>query len=247
MAVRSDSIPVPSLADYAAGFARRLCAVTVAALCAGLVGAGGGRVAMRIMALTSPDQKGALTAADAVVGRVTLEGTIGLILFTAFLSVPVGWVYALTRRWVPGKGSVKALVFGFMLVSLLGWTLIDSNNKDFFILHPPSLAIGLFLALPFLYGVIIASVLEPIERFYARRSFRFPDILAFAPLLFLVPAFLVLPFVALAFLVGWHMQGSDRVRRITSSTRAAVVVSTLFAVGSAAGLAALASRTAKIL
>lgn len=247
MAVRADSIPAPRLADFSAGFARRLCAATVAALCAGLVGAGGGRVAMRIMALTSPDRKGALTAADAVIGRFTLGGTIGLILFTAFLSVPVGWAYALTRRWVPGRGRLKALVFGFTLASLLGWTLIDSHNRDFFILHPRSLAIALFLALPFLYGVILASVLEPIERFYARRSFRVPDILAFLPLLFLVPAFIVLPFVALAFLIGWHRETSGASRRFAESSRATRAGHAVLAAAGGAGLVALVMRATDIL
>lgn len=227
---------------------RGFCAATVAAIVAGLLAGGiGGRLVMRILALTSPERRGALTANENVIGEFTLEGTIGLIVFTTLFSVPFGWLYVVIRRWLPGAGATRALLYGLALTAMMGWTLIDNNNRDFFILRPRALAVGLFLALPLLYGLIVASVHGPLERFYERRTLRFPDVVAFVPVLILTIGFIALPFVAAAFLAGLQRERSDRLRRALGSARSFAVGRTLIAVASAAGLAALVTRSGKIL
>ena len=59
-----------------------------AGLGAGLIAAGaGGRLVMRMLALTSPDAERAITEAGATIGEITLEGTLSFLVFTG---IPVG-------------------------------------------------------------------------------------------------------------------------------------------------------------
>ena len=56
-----------------------------------LVGGLGSRVVVRIAALTAPDvAQGLTTEAGAMVGRITLEGTVFLVLFAGVESALVG-------------------------------------------------------------------------------------------------------------------------------------------------------------
>jgi hypothetical protein len=51
---------------------------------AGLLAAGaGGRLVMRLLAVTAgPDAQGRVTEADQIVGRISVDGTLGFIVFT---------------------------------------------------------------------------------------------------------------------------------------------------------------------
>ena len=72
---------------------------------AGILAAGaGGRLAMRLLAVTAgPDAQGRITEADQVVGRISLDGTLGFIVFTGlFFGAASGAAYLLVRRWLPG-------------------------------------------------------------------------------------------------------------------------------------------------
>jgi hypothetical protein len=91
-----EAAPIPTL--------RRLVAAALGAgVVAGVLVAGaGGRLVMRLLALTSPDVEGSLTEGGATVGDISLDGTLGLI---PFGGVPAGHLsgllYALVRPAPP--------------------------------------------------------------------------------------------------------------------------------------------------
>lgn len=77
-----------------------IASATVAGLLSGLIAGGlGSRLAMRILSLTSPDARGAITEAGEVVGEITLDGTLFLLAAGALLGIGGGW-----PTWRSGAG-----------------------------------------------------------------------------------------------------------------------------------------------
>jgi hypothetical protein len=117
--------------------------IVIAGLTAGLLAAGaGGRLAMRLLAVTSPDARGALTEADQTVGRITVSGTMGLIVFAALpFGLLAAFQFALIYRWLPG-GRRTGLLFGVLLLITASTRLdpLRSSNPDFRLLGPAWLA-----------------------------------------------------------------------------------------------------------
>jgi hypothetical protein len=60
----------------------------------------GGRLVMRLLAVTAgPDTEGRVTEAEQVVGRITVDGTLGVVVFTALLfGLASGFVDLLLHR-----------------------------------------------------------------------------------------------------------------------------------------------------
>ena len=147
---------------------RRILGVLVsgnlAGLVAGLIAGGvGSRLAMRILALTSPDAQGAITEAEAIVGEITLEGSLFLLAAGAALGMAGGLAYVAARRWLPIRAT--GLIFGLLMLAVSGRFLVSPDNIDFDILNPAWLAIAMFASLPILFGLLIVPVqawLEPI-------------------------------------------------------------------------------------
>jgi hypothetical protein len=122
----------------------------------------GGRLAMRLLAVTAGDgAQGAVTEADEVVGRITLEGTLGFVLFNGiFGGVVVAVLYLLVRRFLP-PGRRWAVAFGLALLAVFG-ALVDPvrrSNPDFDIVGPGWLAVVVFGALAAACGLVVAGVL----------------------------------------------------------------------------------------
>lgn len=120
----------------------------------------GGRLVMRVLAVTSPpSSQGRLTEAEAVVGIPTLDGTLTFFLFGG---LPAGFVaafiYLLIHRWLPpGRlngplaGLTGLLVFGAFLEPF------RVNNIDFRIVGPGWLSVVLFTILAVLLGALVAA------------------------------------------------------------------------------------------
>ena len=86
-----------------------LVAGTVSGL---LVTGAGGRLAMRLLAVTSPEATGRLTEAGANVGEMTVEGTIGYLVFGALpFAFASTALYLLVAPWLP-RGRLAGPVFG---------------------------------------------------------------------------------------------------------------------------------------
>jgi hypothetical protein len=133
-----------------------------------LVGGVGSRVAMRVMAMTSPLATGLETDFGATVGEITVGGTIFLLFGGAVVGVFGSIVYAAVQRWLPGRGLGQGLVFGVLLLALFSRALIDPGNEDLVILTPPALAIAMFGSLFILYGLVFVRLKERLEPVLSR-------------------------------------------------------------------------------
>jgi hypothetical protein len=130
-----------------------------------LAGGVGSRLAMRaVTILAGPEHRGELTEAQARVGEVTTEGTAFLLFAGTFLGLGGGLLYVAVRRWLPGRGMAKGLSFGVWLLLVLGWIVIDGDNIDFHLFVPSSVSVSLFATLYVAFGVIVARIVERLDR-----------------------------------------------------------------------------------
>ncbi len=76
---------------------------------------------MRLLAVTAgADAQGRLTEADEIVGRITVSGTLGFVVFTAlFAGLASGAAYMLLRRLLPA-GRAGGLAYGALLLVVAG-------------------------------------------------------------------------------------------------------------------------------
>ena len=218
---------------------------------AGLLAAGaGGRLAMRLLAATAGDRaQGRITEADEVVGEVTVGGTIGFIVFGGlFAGLVCAVIYLLLRKWLP-NGSVGGLVFGGLLLVTLGSRVepLRSNNPDFDLVGPGWLAVSVFAALAFLHALVSVAVMARVSRslplFTARRSV----VLAYLPVLLLLPTVFVGGIVVVTMLVGAAISTIPAVRRVWSDARLLLGGRIVIATAGLASLPSFATSIADIL
>ena len=155
--------PVDGLRLYAWWVTVFLVAGTVSSL---LVTGAGGRLAMRLLALTSPEATGRLTEAQATVGEITFEGTLGFLVFGALpFAFASTALYLLVAPWLP-RGRLAGPTFGlaaFVIVS----PFIDplrSDNVDFDIVGPGWLSVLVFAALAIVQGAFLAAFAGRLSR-----------------------------------------------------------------------------------
>jgi hypothetical protein len=163
--VAAGVVPIarPRVAAARRGVLRDVAAVIAAGLVAGVLAAGaGGRLVMRLLALTSPDAEGSITEAGETIGEITLGGTVGFILFSGLpAGVLSGVLYALLRPLLP-RGPAGGVALGALLLLLFG-TRIDplrSDNLDFVIVGPPWLAVLSFTVLAIFQGMLTVALAE---------------------------------------------------------------------------------------
>jgi hypothetical protein len=120
----------------------------------------GGRLAMRLLAVTSPaEAQGRITEADEIVGEITVDGTIGFIVFNGIVGgVLAGAIYLITRRFLPPRWR-GGLAFGAGLLIVLGTTIdpLRDENPDFDIVGPDWLSVLVFTAMALAFGVVLAG------------------------------------------------------------------------------------------
>jgi len=116
---------------------------------------------MHLLALTSPDARGQLTEAGAIVGSITAGGTVSLIAFCAFLGVPTGWLYMILRRLLPA-GRAGSVAFGALLLVVASTRFEPArpDNFDFDLVGPAWLALLSFGAVVLLHGMLVAAMAE---------------------------------------------------------------------------------------
>ena len=187
-----------------------LTVAVTAGVGAGLLAAGtGGRLVMRLLAVTAGDEaQGKLTEAEETVGRISTGGTIGFVVFTAlFFGLATGIIYMLVRRWLPA-GRLGGLAYGGLLLVLVGSRIepLRADNPDFDIVGPSWVALTAFGALVVAHGMLVAALAARYSRSLAPFSRNSRAWLGYAPLLALAPIFPVLAFFAaggaVAVLVG---------------------------------------------
>jgi len=163
----------------------------VAGVGAGILAAGaGGRLVMRLLAVTAgPDAQGRITEADEIVGRVSVDGTLGFVVFTGlFVGLASGTLYLLLRRWLPA-GRAGGLAYGALLLVIAG-TRIDPlrpGNTDFDLVGPGWASVLAFTGLAVFQGVLVAALAGRVSRALPLLGAGPRAIAAHAPLLLLVP------------------------------------------------------------
>ena len=161
-----------------------------------VIGAGG-RLAMRLLAVTAvADAQGRITEAQEIVGRITVDGTIGFVLFNGiFGGVITAVLYLVVRRFLP-PGRLGGAAFGLGLLVIAGTTIdpLRRENPDFDLVGPGWLAVVVFSAMAIVFGVTLAAVLArlsewlPLLSAERRVLFRYAGPAAIAALTFFVTA-----------------------------------------------------------
>lgn len=194
-----------SPASRAQPFAERL-AITVGrsagmvfgALAAGVLVIGaGGRLLMRVLAVTSPDAQGLLTDADEVVGEVSAGGTVFLVGVLGALAGMTGLgLYVGLRRWLPSRSVVAGLCGAAIGAGVLARPsgLIDPENPDFRVLTPRPLAVVIVLAMVALFGLAFGPLVDRAAASWPRPSWSLRGVAGLLPFALL----LVVPPVAIA-------------------------------------------------
>ncbi len=137
-----------------------------------LVGGIGSRLIMRVLAMVNEEDAGIVTGNGNIAGEITVGGTLGLIIFVGLASGVIGGsVYVVIRRWLPGRGLLKGVAFGLVLLCFSGINpdplapLFDPDNVDFALFGPRQLAVGLFALLFPLYGIVVSLLVERHDRY----------------------------------------------------------------------------------
>ena len=225
----------------------------LAGLIVGLVVGGiGGRLLMRVAALIEPKSAGLRTENGNVIGAITSEGTLALLLFGGLLSgVIIGSLWVVIRPWLPGRPVLRALVAMPIAVAMGTTLLIQDSNPDFIILRRNLVVVASLVGLVALTGpsmVLAESVLDRLLPVVRRRgpaliAYVIIDVFgAFLVVGLIVPVYLLSPHVAagvafvvvgLASVVHW----AGRVRGGSDAPWLAPVARGALAVGTVAGLA----------
>jgi hypothetical protein len=192
-------------------------AVTVG-LAAGILAAGaGGRLVMRLLAVTAgADAQGQITEADQLVGRITVDGTLGFVVFTGlFFGLFSGLVYVLLYRWLPA-GWVGGLAYGVLLLVGAGTRLepLRRANPDFDLVGPGWLAVAAFAALVVFHGLLVAALAGRLSRALPLLAATPGAIAAHAPLLLLL---VLVPLGLLAAILGAVVVGASRIPQVVAA------------------------------
>ena len=137
----------------------------VAGLLAGMIGVGvGGRIVMRLAALLVPASAGTLTQNGNVIGRVTLDGSLGLVLTGAVVGLLAGTVWVVVSPWIPTTGLARALLAIPIAIALGAIGVIEASNPDFSVLDHDPRVVGALLGLVGLIGFLLSLVDDWLER-----------------------------------------------------------------------------------
>ncbi len=205
--------------------------LVVAGIATGVVVAGvGSRLAMFLLRLTSPDRVIGVTSDDGfIIGRFTLSGTYNLLHLGAVVGVIGAGAYWLVAPWLIGPNWFRRLTVAAGSGAVVGSMLVHADGIDFTLLEPTWLAIGLFVALPAVFGAVLAVTVDRVARpgsWTSRGRIR-PALPLVAVALFPISAF---PTVLVAVMLGfasfvtdldytrvgprWRMAGGLTVRAI---------------------------------
>lgn len=129
------------------------------AIAGALVGGIGGRLAMLLLRLTSPDDVIGMTSDDGFEVGVFSFDTAQLVLAMAMLGAINGVLYAALRGALPRK--LRLPLWSVLAAALGGASIVHDDGVDFVFLEPAALAIALFVLLP---GAAAAVVVMLVER-----------------------------------------------------------------------------------
>lgn len=144
--------------------------LVVAGIPFGVVVAGvGGRLAMLLLRLTSPDlvsgvDSGLQSDDGFRIGESTLAGTYNLLLLGATVGVLGTAAYRAVSPRLIGPMWFRRVTVASACAAVVGSMLVHDEGVDFHFLTPTWLAIGLFVALPGLFGLLIGPWVDHVAR-----------------------------------------------------------------------------------
>jgi hypothetical protein len=156
----------------------RLASSCVGSLIAGLlVGGLGPRLVMRLSAMAADDSRiGLLTENGNVVGAITTEGTLALLLFVGLpAGLSMGLFLFLLRSVLPAR--FLPLWVSLVLLAFASPLVIDPGNADFTIVGNGALNVAMFVALFPAFGFCSIWIAERFERWLVQ-----PPLARLAPL-----------------------------------------------------------------
>lgn len=169
MASTAHPFPAQGIASGVEHHARTLSAAASAGLLLGFVVNGwGSRLAMMLLARLNPEVTGRISDDGFRMGQFTLSDTLGLVGFGTAVGVLGGLAYLAIRglRFGPRWFQLTALAVGPAVV--VGNLLVHTDGIDFHVLEPTALAIALFVALPGLFALSLALLVDRWDRPDAR-------------------------------------------------------------------------------
>ena len=135
-------------------------ALGVGALVGLVVAGGGGRLAMRLIALADDREDfGLSTEGGDTVGEVTLEGTL-FVLFTGLVLGTVGaFLYLALRRWLPGRPLLRSLSFALIILGFGLTATVNGNDADFEFVNTV-VSILSFATVLLVYGMLVPTFID---------------------------------------------------------------------------------------
>ena len=173
------------------------------------------------------------------IGRFTLGGTYNLLMLGALVGLIGAAAYRAVQPWLLGPTWFRRLTVAAGSGAVVGSMLIHADGIDFRVLKPTWLAVGLFVALPALFGAVIGIVVDRVAAIPVApgwRGWALPTVLVAA-----FPLALVVVGIAALMLAVWVpvRRGLDSTGGL--SKLAGVGVQAVWLLIALAGLAALVS------
>lgn len=172
-----------------------------------LVGGVGGRLAMRLLALTSgPSATGVISDDGFRIGQFS-AATLNLLVTGALFGVVGSFTYLAVRPFLLGPSWLRALTCALASGAVLGSIVVNPDGVDFTVLSPVWLAVALFVVIPALFGALAPPAIERALATggWARTA---PLRIVAAPLaVFLFPPLLILLGIPVALVLGarWRL------------------------------------------
>jgi hypothetical protein len=174
--------------------------VIIGASTGALIGGVGGRIAMRVLFLTSDDAVKGVTSDDGFeIGRFTLGDTLGLVLLTALLGVLAALLLLVARPFLAPLGSLVVPLMAAFYGVVGGAMMVHRGGVDFNILEPAALAIALFTAICAAFGAAVAWLIDAAAATDAWPQTRRWWLLGPPLVLVVIPPFVIAGFAAGAF------------------------------------------------
>lgn len=148
------------LSSSAGAVVRDIARGGLAGIIVGLLVAGlGGRLVMRLAAILHEDATGILTENGEVIGHITFEGTLALMVFGGLgMGLVAGTIWVIVGPWIPGHGLPRAIATALAAIALGTPNLIQRLNPDFVVLDHDPVVVALLVGLVALVGSSIAFV-----------------------------------------------------------------------------------------
>ena len=135
-------------------------ALAVGALVGVVVAGGGARLAMRLIALADDREDfGLATEGGDVVGEVTLEGTLFVLLTGLVLGIVGAFLYLALRGCLPERPVLRALMFALIILGFGLTATVNGNDADFVFVNTV-VSIVSFAAVLLAYGVLVPTLLD---------------------------------------------------------------------------------------